>query len=76
MERAKESVSVFLFKIFFFFDVDIFKVFIECCYCFMFWSFGHEACGLLAPQPGIEPAPSALKGKSLGQFCSRRDYRL
>ena len=23
--------------------------------CFMFWFFGHEACGILVPQPGIEP---------------------
>ena len=22
----------------------------------MFWFFGHEACGILAPRPGIEPA--------------------
>ena len=31
----------------------------------MFWYFGHEACGILAPQPGIEPAPPALEGKVL-----------
>ena len=29
----------------------------------MFWFFGHEARGILAPQPGIEPAPTALEGK-------------
>ena len=23
----------------------------------MFCFFGHKACGVLAPQPGIEPAP-------------------
>ena len=28
----------------------------------MFWFFGQEACGILAPQPGIEPAPPALEG--------------
>ena len=28
----------------------------------MFWIFGQEACGSLAPQPGIEPALHALKG--------------
>ena len=33
--------------------------------CFMFWFFGHKACGILAPWPGIEPAPSALEGKVL-----------
>ena len=31
----------------------------------MFWFFGHEACGILAPQPGIEPAPPALEGEVL-----------
>ena len=31
----------------------------------MFWFFGHEACGILAPRPGIEPAPSALEGEVL-----------
>ena len=31
----------------------------------MFWVFGHEACGILAPQPGIEPAPLALEGEVL-----------
>ena len=31
----------------------------------MFRFFGHEACGVLAPQPGIEPAPPALEGEVL-----------
>ena len=31
----------------------------------MFWFFGLKACGILAPQGGIEPAPPALKGKVL-----------
>ena len=31
----------------------------------MFWFFDHEACGILAPWPGIEPAPHALEGKVL-----------
>ena len=31
----------------------------------MFWFFGHEACGILAPWPGIEPAPPALEGEVL-----------
>ena len=30
--------------------------------CFMFWSFVHEACGVLAPRPGIKCIPPALKG--------------
>ena len=31
----------------------------------MFWLFGCETCGILAPQPGIESAPPALEGKVL-----------
>ena len=31
----------------------------------MFCFFGWEACGILAPQPGIEPAPPALEGEVL-----------
>ena len=31
----------------------------------MFWFFGHEACGILVPRPGIEPAPSASEGEVL-----------
>ena len=31
----------------------------------MFWFLGCEACEIPAPQPGIEPAPSALEGKVL-----------
>ena len=29
---------------------------------FMFWLSGHEACGISAPQAGIEPTPPALEG--------------
>ena len=31
----------------------------------MFWLFGHEACGILAPQSRIESAPLALEGETL-----------
>ena len=31
----------------------------------MFWFFGCEACGILAPWPGIEPVPPALEGEVL-----------
>ena len=29
---------------------------------FMFWFFGVKACGILVPQPGIQPIPPALEG--------------
>ena len=31
----------------------------------MFWFFGHETRGLLAPQPRIKDAPPELEGKVL-----------
>ena len=31
----------------------------------MFWFFKHKACGILAPQPGIEPSLPALEGDFL-----------
>ena len=31
----------------------------------MFWIFGREACGILPPQPGVEPELLALEGKIL-----------
>ena len=40
--------------------LKVFIEFLQYCFCFMFQVFGHEACGILASQPGIEPAPPAL----------------
>ena len=58
--------------IYFFKDVliwTIFKVFTEfvtlSLLFYVFWFFGHEACGILVPQPEIEPAPPALEGEVL-----------
>ena len=31
----------------------------------MFWFFGHEACGILAPGPGIKPPLFVLEGEVL-----------
>ena len=47
-----------IFKVFFEF-VTILPLF----YVLVFW--GHEACEILAPQPGIEPVPPALEGEFL-----------
>ena len=38
---------------------------LQCHFCFMFWFFGHEACGILVPQPGVKPTPPALEGEVL-----------
>ena len=45
----------------------------------MFWFFGQEACGILVPQPGIEPTPPALEGEVLITDCQKspsRHFRL
>ena len=48
-------------------------------FCFTFWFFGQEACGISDPQPGIEPVFPTLEGevlntgpqgKSLGWFLN------
>ena len=39
--------------------------FLQYCFCFMFWFFGQEACGILVPQPGIEHSPPVLEGEVL-----------
>ena len=38
---------------------------LQYCFCFMFWYFGHEACGILAPPPWISDPPPALEGEVL-----------
>ena len=38
----------------------------------MFWFFVPEACGILAPQPGIEPAPPAVEGEASTLGPSRK----
>ena len=38
---------------------------LQYCLCFMFWLFAQEACGILAPPPGMELVPPALEGEVL-----------
>ena len=53
-------------QFFFFFFLTILKVFMELvAILFLFWFFGHDACGIFAPWPGIEPSFPALLGKVL-----------
>ena len=74
----RDIINTFIFK--FFLMWPIFKI---CWICyniasvlcfgyffFFFFFFGHTACGILAPQPGIEPIPPALKG-CLNQWTTR-----
>ena len=38
---------------------------LQYCFCFMLWFFGHKACGISAPRPGIKSAPPAMEGEVL-----------
>ena len=38
----------------------------------MFWFFGHEACGILAPSPGIEPTLSYTGRWGLNHCIARK----
>ena len=62
---CKLTTFFFLYSLLFF--KKNFKVFIEfvtvLLLLFMLWLFGHEACGISAPQEGIEPSPPALEGE-------------
>ena len=42
---------------------------LQCCFCFVFWFFGHKVCEFLAPWPEIEPVPPAVEGKVLNAWC-------
>ena len=60
-----------IFFLSFFFNLGHYKSLLnllQCCFCFMF--FGQEACGILAPQPGMDHAPPALDGEVV--FISSR----
>ena len=47
--------------------------FVSICLLFFFFFFWrhHIACGILVPQPGIEPAPPALEAQSLNHWTTR-----
>ena len=45
---------------------------LQYCFCFTFWLFGHQAYGILALQPGINPLRPALEGEVLTTGPSRK----
>ena len=44
------------------------------CFCFVFWVFGLEACGILVPRPWMEPTSPALKGEILTTGPPRKSH--
>ena len=69
MEHLAHSIFSPLFFFFFFFlmwtILRSLSNLLQYCFCFTFWFFGREACGILAPWPEIEPATPALEGEVL-----------
>ena len=69
-----QSMSLFLKKIFLMWTI-FFKSLLSLlqhCFCFLYFGFfGHEACGILAPWPGIEPTPPALEVWNLNHWVAR-----
>ena len=66
--RLPPTLPIPPLKIFFFWCGPFLKSLLnllQYCFCFTFWFFGCEACGILVHQPGIEPSPSALEDKVL-----------
>ena len=59
--------KIFLMWIIFKVFIEFFMVLLPLFYIniYIYGFYGHEACGILAPQPGIESTPSALEGKVL-----------
>ena len=43
--------------------IEVFIEFVRTLFLFYFWFFGHEACGILVPQPRIEPSLPVLEGE-------------
>ena len=55
--------------------VKVSHEFVTILFLFMLWFFGHEACGILAPLPGIETTTPALEG-SLNHWTARQVPKL
>ena len=66
--RVFSNESVIFFLIYIFLCRPFLKSLLnllQYCFCFMICFFGHEACGILVPQPGIKPTPLGLESKVL-----------
>ena len=73
----KKKLTLYLERRFIYFlRCTILKVFTEfvtlLLLLFLFWFFGHKACGILAPWPGNEQHPAALESKVPATGLPRR----
>ena len=69
--------SLFLKKDFFWCGpfLKSYRLFLKYCFCLVFYFFGHEACGILTPQPEIESTHPALEGKVLTKDLYIENYK-
>ena len=67
LKRRGDRAQVLFFKVFLMWTIFLKSLlnFLQYCFCFMFQFFGQEACGILAPSPGIEPISPALEDEVL-----------
>ena len=67
----------YFFKDFFFFWCGPFLKsllnLLQYCFCFMFWFFGCQACGILALQSGIEPPTPCIGTRSLNHWTTEKE---
>ena len=68
-DRFKTLENYFLKKLFF--PNSKLLNLLQYFFYFMFWFFGHGACGILAPLPGIEPTLSCTGGWGLNPWIAR-----
>ena len=66
-----EALSASVEMIIWFLSFSLYSICYNIASVFMFWFFGWEACGILAPWPGIKPAPPALEVQSLNHQTTR-----
>ena len=64
LRHLGSSLSLYFSKFTFSFFKSLLD-FLQYFFCFMFWFFGHKACGILAFWPGILPTSTALEHEVL-----------
>ena len=67
-------MDLLFFLRFFFLLCLVFIEFFAILLLFYVLGFGHKACGILDPWPGIEPAPLAFEGKVLTTGLPGKSY--
>ena len=56
------SIYLFIYLLLLWIILSSLLTLLQYWFCFMFWFFGHETCGISAPWPQMKPTPLALEG--------------